>query len=152
MQLDGPVQAGEGLYGFTLFEQAGTEVGMVVGDVRLQCDDAPEVGEALVLASRIYFNQPDQVDNVGRLGEVLLELAIKVLRLDEFSRAMEFHRMVERGLGVGELHAGREIFLGKIDQRQLAPRSADFLIIRGQRQFIGVGVDVPSGRAGGQGG
>ena len=73
LQLDGPVQAGEGLYGFTLFEQAGTEVGMVVRDVRSECDDAPEVGEALVLASRIYFNQPDQVDDVGRLGEVLLK-------------------------------------------------------------------------------
>ena len=104
LQLDGPVQAGEGLYGFTLFEQAGAEVGVVVGDVGLQRDDAPEVGEALVLAPRIHFDQSDQVDEVGRLGEVLLELAIEVLRLDEFSRAMEFHRMVKRGLGVGELH------------------------------------------------
>jgi hypothetical protein len=114
LQLDGPVQAGEGLYGFTLFEQAGTEVGVVVGDVGLQRDDAPEVGEALVLAPRVHFDQSDQVDEVGRLGEVLLELAIEVLRLDEFSRAMEFHRMVKRGLGVGELHVVSEAVVVEI--------------------------------------
>jgi len=43
-----------------------------------------------------------------------LELAIEVLRLDEFSRAMEFHRMVKRGLGVGELHVVSEAVVVEI--------------------------------------
>jgi hypothetical protein len=95
---------------------------MVLGCLRRPAYGFGELRQAFGLAVAVEFYEPQQVEDIGRIGKGLMQLAIKALGFRESSLRMSLDGVVECRLRVGELHGLLGIyFWRKVSETAVGP-------------------------------